>query len=358
MVADGIGGFKLARPVVADMFGDRRTIVLGFAGALVVLGALVWFVGVADVVGAIAGARPALLAAMLVTAAVWLVAWGISLWAVLGAIGERIRIRTAISLYTGAIFSNNITPFGQAGGEPLSALLIADAADTEYETGLAAIASVDALHFVPTTVYATVGFVFVVAGTVKLGQDLVFGLVVIGVLMVVVPLVGYLGWRFRERVEAAIARTLVAITTPIARLLPKRTPVTYEATKRRVDSFFVAIERVATDRRTLLVALGFSAIGWLAQVTVLWLALIAVDASVPFTVVLLVVPIAAMAGLAPLPGGSGAVESALAALLVATATVSLTLATSAALLHRVAIYWLPTLVGGVVATMIGAERVR
>jgi len=340
------------------MLGDRRTTIVGFSAAVVVLGALVWFVGVDDVLGAITGARPEILLVVLAVTALWLVSWGLSLWMVLDAIGERISPRTAVFLYMGAIFSNNITPFGQAGGEPLSGLLIAEAADTEYETGLAAIASVDTLHFVPTTIYATVGFVFVVAGTVPLGQDLVFGLAAIAVLAVVLPLAGYFGWRYRERVETVIARVLVGVSKPIARVLPKRSPATYEATKRRVDGFFVAIERVATDRQTITLALTFSALGWLAQIAVLWLSLIAIGAVVPFSAVMLVVPIAAMAGVTPLPGGSGAVESVLAALLVATATVPLALATSAALLHRAAVYWLPTLVGGIVATMLGADRLR
>jgi len=340
------------------MSRDRRTMALGFTMALAVLGALVLLVGVDDVLAAIAGARADVVVLLVAVAAVWLACWGLSLWAVLAALDERVSVRTAVSLYLGAIFSNNITPFGQAGGEPLAALLIADAADTEYETGLAAIASVDTLHFIPTTVYATIGFVFITAGTVRLGQDIIFGVVTIAVLAVVLPLAGYLGWQHRGRVEAAIARLLVTVTTPIARILPNRSPVTYEATKHRVDGFFVAIERVATDRKTLALAIGFSALGWLAQILVLWLSLVAIDAVVPFSTVMLVVPIAAMAGLTPLPGGSGAVESVLAAMLVATAPISFALATSAALIHRGAVYWLPTIVGGVVASLLGADRLR
>ena len=37
-------------------------------------------------------------------------------------------------------------PFGQTGGDPVSAVLIDRVAETEYETGLAAIGSVNALN--------------------------------------------------------------------------------------------------------------------------------------------------------------------------------------------------------------------
>ncbi|QSG08774.1 lysylphosphatidylglycerol synthase domain-containing protein [Halapricum desulfuricans] len=95
----------------------------------------------------------------------WQSAWGLCLHTVLRALGTPISRARAILVFVAATFANQVTPFGQAGGEPISALLVSEAADTEYEDGLAAIASVDTLHFFPSIGMAITGFaLFVVRG--------------------------------------------------------------------------------------------------------------------------------------------------------------------------------------------------
>jgi len=336
---------------------DRLPTLLGFAGALAVLGGLVWFVGVDDVLDVFSQARLPVVGIIVVVAALWLTAWGMALKTVLEAVGAPVPAHTAVLVFTAAIFSNNVTPFGQAGGEPLSALLISEAADTEYENGLAAIASVDTIHFVPSVGYALVGFVFVAAGAVQLGRDLRFAAVAVAGLAVALPVGAYLGWRYRYELEAAVAGAVTPVVRLVARVLPGRSPPTETAVAERIEGFFGSIDRVAADRETLLEAIGFSALGWLCLCGSLWLSLYALGESVPVAAVLLVVPVGAIASVTPLPGGSGAIEAVIATLLVPTTGVSFAVATSAVLLHRGATYWLPTLVGGGVATTLGAGRV-
>src|SRR6056297_2435455 len=117
------------------MDGDRRTTIAGFVGAIVVLAALFWVVGFNEIVQTIAGAHLPLVASVVLLTLVWLTCWGMSLHTVLGALGTSIDRRTAVLVFTAAVFSNAITPFGQAGGEPVSALLISEAADSDYESG-------------------------------------------------------------------------------------------------------------------------------------------------------------------------------------------------------------------------------
>lgn len=337
---------------------DRATTLVGFAGALAVLAALVWIVGVDDVLRAFARARAVVVVLVLLVAACWLFAWGLSLRTVLESLGAPLSPQVAVLVYTGAVFSNNVTPFGQAGGEPLSALLIAEAADTEYETGLAAIASVDTIHFVPSIGIATVGFTFVAAGAARLGRNLVFAAVAVGTLAVALPTGAYLGWRYRYEIEGLVVRSLTPVVRAVGRLFPRRRPPSPGVIERRIEGFFTAIDRVVADRRTLLAATGFSAAGWLCLVASLWLSLFALGRTVPPAAVLLVVPVGSIASVTPLPGGSGAIEAVLVTLLVATTGIPAALATSAVLVHRGATYWLPTLVGGGVASWLGADRAR
>jgi len=338
------------------MDADRLATVAGFAGALVVLAALVWLVGIDEVLSALSSIRVEYLGLLLVIAVVWLFAWGMALRTVLGALGAPVSALTSTLVFAAAVFSNNVTPFGQAGGEPISAYLIARAADREYETGLAAIASVDTLHFAPSLGFATIGFTFVLAGTVELGRNLAFAATAIVALLVGLPAAAYLGWRYRYELEAAVVRALTPPIRAFGRIVPGRRSPTPESVESRIEGFFTAIDRVAGDRRTLVEAMGFSALGWLALCCSLWVSLYALGVTAPFAVVLLVVPMGAIAGFTPLPGGLGGIEAVQVGLLVSAGGVPAGLASAAVLVHRGATYWFPTVIGGGVAFALGANR--
>jgi len=295
------------------------------------------------------------LLAVLLVATVWLSAWGLALWMVLKAIGTPISAPKAILVFAAAVFSNNVTPFGQAGGEPVSAMLISSVADSEYESALAAIASVDTLHFVPSITCAIVGFIYVLAGAARLTQDVFVAAAGAVVLVAVILVAVTLGWRNQRRVETTLVRVVTPILGLVFRFVPGRAPPGQADIQRRVGGFFEAVSRVGRDRRTLVTAMTFSAVGWVALATSLWLSLYALGYAVPFAATLFVVPIGSIAGVTPLPGGLGGIETVFIALLIPTAGVSASVATAAVLVHRGATYWLPTLVGGGVAAVIGAQ---
>jgi uncharacterized protein (TIRG00374 family) len=337
------------------MDGDRITTILGFAAALLVLSAVVWFIGVDEVLDALTQADRSILVLIVGVAAVWLSAWGLALWRVLGAIGSPIPAPKAIFVFSAAVFSNNVTPFGQAGGEPISALLISSAADSEYETGLAAIASVDTLHFVPSVGFSILGFTFIVATAAELTRNVVVAALGAVVLIAVILTAATLGWRYQNRVEATIVRIVTPIVRVLGRVVPGQSIPSPEDIRHRIDGFLESVGRVANDRRTIATAMSFSAIGWFALATSLWLSLYALGYVVPFAATLFVVPVGSIAGATPLPGGLGGLDAAFIALLVPTAGVSASVATAAVLIHRGATYWLPTIFGGGAAAVLGAR---
>ena len=200
------------------MNGDRWATVLGFLGGMVVLAIVMWLVGIQEMVDALLSVgRPALVPVIFLNAAFWLGAWGMALRTVLGALGESIAVHRALLVFAAAIFSNNVTPFGQAGGEPVTAYLISEATDSEYETGLAAIASVDALHFVPSLGYALIGLVFVAVGEIGFNRNVVYASMAVGGLVVAIPVAAFIGWRYRYELEAAIVRVFTPILRSIGR---------------------------------------------------------------------------------------------------------------------------------------------
>ena len=332
---------------------DLRASLVGFALAAVVLAAVGWLVGPGRVADAVVRADPVLLAAVLVAAACWLTSWGLALWTVLGGLGAPVRGHVAVLVFAAATFANNVTPFGQAGGEPVSALFVSRAADTKYETGLAAIASVDSLNFVPSIALATAGIAYF-STRLTFGSRLRLASYAVGALALAVPLLVVVGWRYRHTVEQGAVRAATPVARLVGRLFPGREPPSRAAVRSRVDGFVHAIERATGNRRRLALALGFSTSGWLCQSVSLWLSLTALGANVPFPVALVAVPVGAIAGVTPLPGGLGGVETVLIALLAAL-SVPASAAAGAVVVHRVGTCLLPTVLGGGVAGVLGSS---
>jgi len=332
-----------------------KATLVGFGGAIGVLALLLYFVGVGDLVEYLSGADTSTVGLVVAVTVGWLFAWGLALRTVLGVLGESVsRIQTFLVL-SGAMFNNNVTPFGQAGGEPVTALLIAEVTDTDYGTGLAAIASVDTLNFVPSISLALAGVAYFATQT-TFSENLQTAVAAVVVLAAVVTVGLALLWRNRDRVETGATNLFTRLATWAGNHVPRISDPGREVIQRRVRHFFEAIERVATNPRGLALALGYSALGWMLQMSGLWLAFQAIGVPVSLPVVLFVVPIGAIAGMTPLPGGAGGIEAVLVFLLVAAPLPGVTesVALAAVVIFRGAVFWVPIAIGGVVMGTVGA----
>ncbi|MFB6304987.1 MAG: lysylphosphatidylglycerol synthase domain-containing protein, partial [Haloferacaceae archaeon] len=83
--------------------------------------------------------------------------WGVGLAVVLAAVGRRVPLRRAVPLFVATAFLNNVTPFGQVGGDPVSGALVAASEGVAYEVGLAGIAALNALNRVAAVALGVVG---------------------------------------------------------------------------------------------------------------------------------------------------------------------------------------------------------
>lgn len=330
---------------------NARAMIVGFAGALVGLGVLYWAIDIDKTLNALSMANTEVLVLVVVGALCWLVAWGQALRTVLGVLGSTISPIQATAIFSGVQFANNITPFGQAGGEPISGFLISRATDREYETGLAAIASVDALNFIPSIILAICGLSYLATKATFAGK-LQYAAFAVGALALVVPAGGYLGWRHRYRIERIAVSLLTPIVRTVRHTILRREPLGEAIIEERIGGFFSSIERVASTPRELALALGLSSLGWIAQGACLWLSLYALGHAVSPVVVFIAVPIGAVAGVTPLPGGLGGIEIVLVATISALVAINSAVILAAVLIHRGVIYVLPTVVGGGVVAII------
>lgn len=345
---------------VRDMAGERlRTTIVGFAATFLVFAALFYFVGVDRLVSQLKMADMRYVAGVVVLTLLWLAAWSYGLKTVLDVLGVDISLWKSFLVFSGAMFSNNITPFGQAGGEPVTALLISRTADAEYETGLAAIASVDTLNFVPSITIALFGAAYFVTETaiVRNNSRIELAITAVAVLAVAVPGLIYLGWQRRYELEHRVVGGITPLIRWIAKILPRTSVPTAESLEGRIGRFFAAIERVAKNRRGLALALAASSAGWFFQMVGLWLAFQAIGVPIRLSLAMFVVPIGAIAGVTPLPGGAGGIEWVLATLLVAATpgAIGPATATAAIVIYRGAVYWIPIVIGGTVMSVLTAR---
>ncbi|PSQ17193.1 lysylphosphatidylglycerol synthetase family protein [Halobacteriales archaeon QS_8_69_26] len=335
--------------------GDVRALVVGFATAAAILAVLFWVVGIDEVAAALSRAELDLVALAALLMVAWMVAWGITLKIVLTVIGVEAGVLKAVLIYAAAGFANNVTPLGQAGGEPITALLIADVTDAEYETGLAAIASVDALNFIPSMTLALVGVAYY-AINFDFGRRLeVLAAGVVG-LAVVAVLLAALAWRYRYTLEERVVRALGPVLRAVGRVVPRVTPPDPDDLADRVEGFFGAVERVATDRRSFLAALTFSTLGWLSQALALWVAILALGVSIPVYVPLFVIPLGTTASVVPTPGGLGGIETVHILLLTLATGVTAPVATGAVTIHRIGGFFFVTGLGAGAAAFVRTWR--
>jgi hypothetical protein len=320
--------------------------IAGFSVAAVVFALLFWLVDTAAVVAAVGRADPAVLLAAVGAVGCWSVAWGLALYNVFRALGLSVAVRTAVLLNAASTFSNNVTPFGQAGGEPVTAALITHTLETDYEVSLASVTSLDAINVVPSISFAALGALYYVAVTdQRLGWQPIAAALTAGLLVLA-------AWRYRQRIRRVAARRLRSPLGWLSALVPL---VSLSTLSTRLGGFLDALDRVAASRRRLGAALCCSAAGWGCQAIALWLTVLALGSTIPLYVPVLVVPLGRVGDVFPTPGGLGGNEAINVGLLTVLTTASAPTLTAAVTIHGVGGYLLNVSIGAAAATALGAR---
>ena len=330
--------------------GSARSVLRTALWTTLTLSALavyVWVVG-PDGVGA-ALRRPAAGETLTLAVAGFLpvVVWGCSLYVLLAATGVDLPIFRAIALFVASVFLNNVTPFGQLGGDPPSALLVARDSGARAESALAALGTLGGVNRVAALLIGVLGATWYGTRVVAAGRvrEALVAVTALGVcLLSAVAVV----WRRRQQVADRTGRALARLLAAVDRRqsvvsLPGR-----DAVVERVNGFVRSCEHIASRPWALLTVVLLGLSGQVVVAGVLWLAVVSVGATAPFVVVVLLVPATKLSGITPTPGGVGGAQLLLATLLVSSVGLTAPTATAAALLYRAAAFWLPTVVGAVV----------
>jgi uncharacterized protein (TIRG00374 family) len=248
--------------------------------------------------------------------------------------------------YLSSWFINSVFPGGSVGAGAFVAYTMRRADEDGVGGSVASVASWEFLNMVASAVVATAG----VAGVAASGGETGVAPVALAVFVALLAAAGVLVVLFGTRRERVVD-VLVWLAGLSQRTLGRAVPAldvahTREAISGGLDSFFADVEALAADRRRLALALVLAHLGWLFGALPLYFAMHAVGLSVSLAVVLVVIPLSGFAMAVPVPGGLGAMDAALGALVVFFTGYSLGAVASAVVLYRVAKYPLQVLVGG------------
>ncbi|WP_440988428.1 lysylphosphatidylglycerol synthase transmembrane domain-containing protein [Haloarchaeobius baliensis] len=334
-----------------DLFG-RRTLAkmgAGFAISLLLVYLLGTAVGWERTLDQLSRADPVWIAAGCLSTFLCLASWGRAWQIVLAVGGVEVPYRKLVVTYFAATFANYVTPFGQAGGEPFIAYVLARDTDADYEQSLASVVTADLLNLLPFFNFAAVGTAYLVVQT-SLGDTETVGnlVLVLGLLAVSIPLLVWFAWRHRWAVEELV----VWLVRPVARVTSR---VSVDGARERIERFYASVEDIAAEPRELARALAYSYVGWLFFTLPLVAALRAVDATMRTLLVFFIVPASTIAGLVPTPGGLGAVEGALTGLLVRVGQLPADTAFAVTTLYRVESFVFALVVGGIAALWVTAR---
>lgn len=326
----------------------------GLAAAALVFAVMFWLVDAEAVLAAARRGDQALLLVVVATILLWNVSWGLALWNVLRALEIDIPLHRSLLVNAAGAFANHVTPFGQAGGEPVTAWLLTKTADTEYEVSLASITSLDAVNMVPSLAFAAFGSLYYVTTTTTNGR---LGLLPLGVITaaVLAPIAVFVAWRNRD----SIRRRLAVLGPPVHRVasaLPFVPVPDLETLRARVDGFTNAVGRVAVSRRRLSAAIGCSALGWTFQALGLWVTFLALDSFVPLYVPFFVLPLGKVGSVFPTPGGLGGTEAINVTLLSVLTAASVPTIAAAVTIHSVGGYLITTSVGAAATSVLGVRE--
>jgi glycosyltransferase 2 family protein len=333
-----------------------RRAVVGLVVAVGVLGLFVYGVGWDEVVANVQDAHPAALAAAGAAGLGMLALRGLLVKRLLTPVDGAARGTAFATAYLSGYFARSALPWGRSTGTPVTAYLLAENSDSEFEDNLAVVAAAEGFNLVGSLVLAAVGIAtFAIVGngsldslTASLAVAGGGGLLTAGLLVAIVNrgIARTVSFEVATRLETAIGA------------LPRLSRVEGALT-RRIDGFFDTLEAIQASRRTLAAAFGIAVASWVFNALPLYLGLLALGVDAPLALAFVCAPLASFGGIVPLPGGSGGIEVVLASLLVAVGGLSGDVATAAALLYRLTTYWLHLGIGGASAVYlsISGERI-
>lgn len=329
---------------------DRKTIILLAVSVLILL-AMLYFVGIDEVIEALKIANLYLIA-LAIGAQVFTYFLYTIRWKVLNNIvGIDVSFKKLLPMVLVGLAVNNITPSGRGGGEPVRAyLLYKEKPEYTFDETFAAVVADRALDTFPFVVLAAVTI-----SSMALFFDFDTKLLVIMVLSVIAILIILFALiymcinpGFGSRVEGWIIGL-------VRRFYKKDTESLENSIHDAITGFQHTMRVLMSDKKGLVYGLVLSFLIWIFEIIRVYIVFLAFGAKVNPIVVGEVFIVACLVGMIPLlPGGLGAIDLLMIALYSA-AGVPKSVSAAATVIERLISFWMATIIGMVILPYYGSS---
>ncbi|BAD86312.1 hypothetical membrane protein, conserved, UPF0104 family [Thermococcus kodakarensis KOD1] len=323
-----------------------------FGVAMGIIAALLWWAGVDEVIAILKGARIKYLVLAFFVYILGLLAWAMRWKVLIDALNMDAPFSKVLMALMAGIFVNNATPGARGGGEPVRTYFLAKEIEMPYGPVFATVMMDRILDLIPVVGMLAVATAYVYSlGSRSLAIILIFldvvffGLVAftLGILLSERKTKGALRWFFRL----------------VERFLPLVAEKYREKFERVVEvdvpRFQNDFRFLMTHKRAFLLATVYSTLSWLTVVVRGYYAFLAIGYSIKFADVVVVQMVGMVVGmLSVIPGGAGLIETVNSATYVLLG-IEKEHAVTATLLDRLISYWIPTAVGALATTHLGAK---
>ncbi len=313
----------------------KRKDLLGIVAATIVFIVVLYLADIEKVLSALFSADRAIFVVCIITGSLVLIIRSQVWAAIFEGLDMDISSFDSFLMFSGGEFLNNVTPLGQAGGQPFMAYVISDNSDMEYEESLAMVLSADIMTGFPLLSFGLISGGYLIYTGIAYqyaGRIAVSSAVIILLGSVIVYLLWFRSGTIEDRIFWLCERVI-----PSERLIEK-----IESWLENIEQTF---EKIGDEPRELIPPVIYAHMAFLFNIVTMFLAFYSIGVYVNPLYLFLVFPIANLSKSAPTSGGSGVYEVVLASIISLILGTAFATALAAAFIYRISTYWLAILIG-------------
>lgn len=314
---------------------------LWFGVSTAIFAGLIYFADLGKFLDALASASLVLLVPAFVAGFSVFFVFGYTWHRFMRKVGIEVSYFESLKFFFAGQFMNSVTPLGQFGGEPFMAYIVQRNTGASYEKSLSTVFSADVVNAIPMLTFLLGGtaYLFLFSSLNSLIIQVIYaGIVLTGLGGLIV----YLLWFKAGSIESYILRLLRYFSGVIG-----RGESLVERAETRLQRMQNTFESIGENPRHLFQTAVVAHIYFVLQVICLYFVMLSFGVSTDFTPLYFIIAISSLANFAPTPGGSGAFEASMAAIMSSPLLLGIDfeVAVAAAIIFRLTTYWPGLLVG-------------
>lgn len=315
---------------------------------LVILAAMIIFIGPGEVMNALqqADMKYVLLAIVLqfITMGLWNLRWS----TIANSLSINHKKLQLFAMLLVGLTTNNLTPSGRSGGEPVRAYLLSKSSNTSFKKTFATVMGDKLFDIFPFTLLAITAMIYLIF-TIHLSTTMITTLIIaIIIFILLLCLIVYICFN-----EAVGIKVIQWIFRQLRRFM-KRDLKPYENKMLgALAGFQSSLVYVLKDRKVFIAAILISFIAWLLEIIRMYVVFLAFGVHVSLGMVASVFLLSTLVGMIPtLPGGLGAIDGVMI-LVYSVAGISPFISTAATLVERLISFWMVSILGIIILPYFG-----